>query len=48
MISLIRPGPGHCLPVAGRSYGQALRRIGATDTAVALDQLDRGIGEHGH
>jgi hypothetical protein len=46
--SLIPARPGHCLPVAGRSYSQDdLRRTGQTDAAAALGQLDPGIAVHG-
>lgn len=47
--SLIPAMPGHCLPVAGRSYTrEELRRTGETDTAAALGRLDPGITVHGH
>lgn len=42
--SLIPAKPGHCLPVAGRTYSQKdLRRTGALTTADALRMLDPGI-----
>ncbi|MET0331982.1 MAG: hypothetical protein ABW154_11205 [Dyella sp.] len=42
--SLIKPKPGHCLNVPGRSYSQEdLRSTGQIDNARALQQLDPSI-----
>jgi hypothetical protein len=47
--SLIPPKPGHCLPVAGRSYTRDdLRRTGATRTGEALERLDPSLEVRGH
>jgi hypothetical protein len=42
--SLIKPKPGQCLPVAGRSYSkQDIDRTGARTTAGALRELDPSV-----
>jgi hypothetical protein len=42
--SMIKPKPGHCLNVPGRSYSQDdLRSTGQIDNARALQQLDPSI-----
>ena len=42
--SRILPKPGHCLPVAGRSYtGKELRQTGQIDMGRALQMLDPSI-----
>jgi hypothetical protein len=47
--SMIKPKPGHCLNVPGRSYSQEdLRSTGQIDNARALQQLDPSISIGGH
>lgn len=47
--SMIKPKPGHCLNVPGRSYSQEdLRSTGQFDNARALQQLDPSISIGGH
>jgi len=42
--SLIKPKPGHCLPVAGRSYTREdLQNTGETKMGPALEKLDPAI-----
>lgn len=42
--SRIKPPPGHCLPVAGRSYSrQDIDRTGATNIGQALQMLDPSV-----
>jgi hypothetical protein len=42
--SLIKPKPGQCLPVTGRSYSkQDIDRTGARTTAGALRELDPSV-----
>ena len=46
--SLIRPKPGHCLPVPGRSYTQEeIRNTGETRIGPALEKLDPSITVRG-
>ncbi|RUL73949.1 hypothetical protein [Dyella choica] len=47
--SLLKPKPGECLPVAGRSYSkQDIDATGATSLAPALERLDPAVTIHGN
>lgn len=47
--SMIRPKPGTCLPVAGRSYSQQdILNTGSPTVGPALQMLDPSITVRGH
>lgn len=47
--SLIPAKPGHCLPVAGRSYGrQDIQNTGEPTLGPALEKLDPSVTVRGH